>query len=69
MALTEPVLLFHDRPPQGAGAAEIFEARPRSCAGRRDPAACGNAACDRRSRERTALLARRLRPALLLYAR
>ena len=62
MALTNRVLLFHDHPPQGAGAAEIFEHGldlvPEAVF---LPHAATRLAID--DRERTALLARRLRPA------
>lgn len=62
MALTTRVLLFHDRPPQGAGNAEIFEHGldlvPDAVF---LPHAATRLAID--DRQRTALLARRLRPA------
>ena len=62
MALTARVLLFHDRPPQGPGAAEVFE---RGLGVLPDivflPQATKRLALD--DAERTALLARRMRPA------
>jgi len=62
MALTARVLLFHDRPPQGAGAAEVFE---QGLGLLPDavflPHAAKRLALD--DPERTALLARRMRPA------
>jgi Peptidase family S51 len=62
MALTTRVLLFHDRPPQGAGTAEVFEHGLGLVPGAVFlPHAATRLAID--DRERTALLARRLRPA------
>ena len=62
MALTTRVLLFHDRPPQGAGNAEIFEHGldlvPDAVF---LPHAATRLAID--DPQRTALLAQRLRPA------
>jgi len=62
MALTTRVLLFHDHPPQGAGNAEIFECGldlvPHAVF---LPHAATRLAIN--DRKRTALLARRLRPA------
>ena len=62
MALSSRVLLFHDHPPQGAGAAEVFE---RGLGRVPDavflPHAVRRLALD--DPERTALLARRLAPA------
>jgi len=62
MALTTRVLLFHDHPPQGAGTAEVFEHGLDLLPGAVFlPHAATRLAID--DRERTALLARRLRPA------
>jgi hypothetical protein len=62
MALTARVLLFHDRPPQGAGAEEIFERGLDVVPGAIFlPHAATRLALD--DPERTALLARRMRPA------
>jgi hypothetical protein len=62
MALTERVLLFHDRPPQGPGAEEIFERGLGMLPGAVFlPHATKRLTLD--DPERTALLARRMRPA------
>jgi hypothetical protein len=62
MALAERVVLFHDHPPQGPGAAELFEAGLGLVQGAVFlPHAASRLALD--DRQRIALLARRLAPA------
>lgn len=63
MAISERVVVFHDRPPQGAGAAEVLEAGLGACAGV-VPLPHAEKRLDLADSARVALFARRFAPSL-----